>query len=351
MRWLIAHPGPQFSVHDVFVGWRDALKAAGEDVSVFNLDDRLAFYDSVLLPMPHTEGQFRKALTAQQAIELAVNGLAAALFKIRPDVLFVVSGFFTDTDLIDQARRLGITVIVLATESPYEDARQLALAPHVDLMLINDPLRIDEYRAITKTVYVPHAYRPEVHYPGDSPYDPCDLAFVGTGYPSRQKFFESMDLDGLDVVLAGSWLGLSEDSPLRHYLGHSVDECCDNTEAADLYRAASVGINLYRREADDEDSLFGVAMGPREVEMSACGLFFLRDPRPESDDVLGMLPKFATPDEAGELLRYYLHRPKARERLAVRAREAIADRTFGNHVAQLLRLIERQPGSAHTSGG
>ena len=46
-----------------------------------------------------------------------------------------------------------------------------------------------------------------------------------------------------------------------------------------------------------------VAMGPREIEMAACRLFFLRDPRPECDEVFPMLPAFDGPEDAGS------HRP------------------------------------------
>lgn len=353
MRWLIAHPGPQFSVADVFEGWVEGLRDVGEKVHVFNLSDRLALYDHALLPT-EVDGQFRRALTAEQAIELAVNGLAAAMWKLRPDVLLVVSGFFTPHEMLDQARRYGTRVVVLCTESPYEDDRQLALAEHADLMLLNDPVNLARFAEMTPSVYVPHAYRPDVHHPGESRYAPCDLAFVGTGYPSRVGFFEAMDLSGLDVVLGGNWQGLPEESPLREHIGHDVEECTENAETAELYRAARVGINTYRREtgapvnqvaadASGLERFAGWAIGPREVEMAACGLFFLRDPRPESDSVLGMLPRFSGPSEAGELLRWWLAHPDRRQVLADRAREAVADRTFAAHAAQLLRLFDRRP--------
>jgi spore maturation protein CgeB len=346
MRWLIVHPGPGFSVADVYTGWVEGLRAIGETVSEFNLGDRLAFYDSVLLPLDDDNRQFRKALTGEQAIELAVNGLAASLFKVRPDVLLLVSGFFTDVAILEQARQLGTKVVVLNTECPYEDDRQLKLAEHADLALVNDPVSVDRFAEVTKTVYTPHAFRPQVHHPGHSRYPACDFAFVGTGYPSRMDFLSQMDLSGVDVLLAGHWSNLPEDSPLRQYLGHAVNECCDNHQAAELYRTARVGMNLYRREANDAESTFGVAMGPREVEMAACGLFFLRDPRQESDEVLGMLPSFTNPGEAGELLRWYLKHGDARCKLAESAREAVQDRTFTNHATRLLRLFERQPVSA-----
>jgi spore maturation protein CgeB len=99
-------------------------------------------------------------------------------------------------------------------------------------------------------------------------------------------------------------------------------------------------LNLYRREAHAADKADGWSMGPREVEMAACGLFFLRDPRPEGDEVLDMLPTFATPEDASEQLRWYLGHDGEREAAARKAREAIQDRTFDNHAARLLRLLE-----------
>lgn len=342
MRWLVAHPGPQFSVADVEAGWIEALRDLGEDVYEFNLDDRLALYDSVLLEQG--EGLFRKALTADQAIQLAMNGLAAGLFKIHPHILFVVSGFFTDTDMLDQARRYGTRVVLMMTEEPYEFSRQINLAQHADLCLLNDPTNIDQYRAVTAAEYMPHAYRPRLHVPGPVVPDMvCDLAFVGTGYPSRVDFLERMNLDGLDVILGGNWQRLTDDSPLRKYVGHDIDDCIDNADVVPLYRSASASLNLYRREAEAEHLTSGWAMGPREVELAATGCFFLRDPRPEGDELFPMLPTFAGPEDAGEQLRWWLQHDGHRREAAVRAREAITDRTFRNHAAKLLRLLDRQP--------
>jgi hypothetical protein len=77
--------------------------------------------------------------------------------------------------------------------------------------------------------------------------------------------------------------------------------------------------------------------------MAACGAFFLRDPRPEGDRVLSMLPTFSDPDEAGALLRWHLDRPDTRRALADAACAAVADRTFTASATQLLRLLGKQP--------
>lgn len=339
MRFLVAQPGPAFSVHDLYVGWTEALRAAGQQVFEFNLHDRLTFYGSVFVEAG--EGRFRRALNQEAAADLALNGLYAAILKIRPHVLFIVSGFFATAHLMDVARAAGVTVVLVCTESPYEDDRQLVQAGHADLVLLNDPTNIEQFRAVARTEYFHHAYRPAVHHPGPAePKLTCDVAFVGTGYPSRVEFLEAMELDGLDVLLAGNWQLLAEDSPMRAWVGHGFEDCCDNDDAARIYRSARTGLNLYRREASAPELVDGWAMGPREVEMAACGLFFLRDRRGEGDELLPMLPTFDSPAEASALLRWYLDRDDIRTELAGKARQAVADRTFDAHAARLLRLLD-----------
>jgi hypothetical protein len=342
MRWLVVHPGPEFSVQDVYAGWVEALREVGEIVIEFPLGDILTFYDGAHIDPG--DGKLKKALNEEQVKAFAADRLAAALFKTRPHVLFAISAFFTDVRILDQARSYGTRVVLMHTESPYEDERQLGLAPHADLNLLNDPTNLARFEAIASTIYAPHAYRPGVHHPGPANPDlTCDFSFVGTGFGSRVEFFDAMNLDGLTVKLAGNWQRLTEQSPLRPYLIHPINHCLDNDEAADLYRSSRVGLNLYRREAEAEHLIAGVAMGPREVEMAACGLFFLRDPRPESDEVFPMLPSFIGAEEASEKLRWWLVHDTAREVAAAHACEAIADRSFRNHATRLLRLFDRQP--------
>jgi hypothetical protein len=311
----------------------------GHQVAEFNLSERLTFYDAALLEVG--PGAFKKALTAEQAQSLAVNGLYAAMYKVRPDVLFAVSSFFYPHDLFDLARHDGTRVVVLHTESPYEDGRQLQTAEHADLNLINDPMNLEAFERVASTVYTPHSYRPDIHRPGPPVVElAADFAFVGTGFASRIDFFERMNFDGIDVLLGGNWSQITDESPLRKFVAHDPEECMDNTQTVDVYRSARVGLNLYRREAEAEHLATGFAMGPREVEMAAAGLFFLRDPRPEGDEVLSMLPTFTTPEDASDQLRYWLTKPDTRRELAGKAREAIADRTFTNQAARVLRLLD-----------
>ncbi len=341
MRWLACQPGPQYSVKDVHDGWVEALRNAGETVLDYPLGDWLTFFGEALLP--RSANEFFRALSNEQAIEASADRLAAALWKTRPDVLLLTSGFFLPTPLLDTARRDGVKIVVICTEQPYELARELDIASHSDIALLTDPTTIEHFRQVCTAVHQPHCYRPTVHTPGPPARElAADFAFVGTGYPSRIRFLEAMGLDGLDVLLAGNWAQLDEDSPLRAYVAGGLEDCLDNDKTLQVYRSAKVGINLYRREAETPELSAGWAVGPREVEMAAIGAFFLRDPRPEGDELFPSLPTFTSPGEAGELLRWHLANPAAREAAAHQAREAVADRTFDNAAARLLRLITEE---------
>lgn len=347
MRWLIGHPGPAFSVHDLFEGWTEALRGLGEEVFTFNLDRRLQFYDAACIAdeeQPDADGprMFRKAMSREKAIETAAYGILGSAYQCWPHVILLISAFFTPPPLLDMMRGRGHKIILLHTESPYQDDEQLTRAAHADLNLVNDPVNLDRYTELGPAAYMPHAYRSQIHYPADrGAAKKWDLSFIGTGFPSRVKFFEAMDLDGLDVHLAGPWLNLPPDSPLRDWTMTDDEGCVDNDQTAGIYRQSRCGINFYRREAEGAHAGEGWAAGPREVELAACGTWFTRDPRPESDELFPMLPSYTCPAEAGEQIRWALAHPGERADAAARARAAIDDRTFTNNAKALLRIISK----------
>jgi spore maturation protein CgeB len=141
------------------------------------------------------------------------------------------------------------------------------------------------------------------------------------------------------VKLAGNWQQVEDGSPLIPFLMHERGECIDNTDTARLYRSAKASLNLYRKEHSDGAHADGWAMGPREVELAACGSFFFRESRPEGDGLFPMLPQITTPEAFGDELRWWLAHDDARLSAAVAARAAIVDRSFANTAARLLDLV------------
>lgn len=339
MRIVAVRPGPAFSVQDVHDGWVYGLREAGAEVVDYNHDARVEFYARAALEQDdHT---FKLAVEPHRAVAMALNSLHAVCYQYRPDVVLITSGFYTLAHHLDVIRSHGTKVVILHTESPYEDDRQLERAAHADLNIVNDPTNLAAFRERGRAYYVPHAYRPDRHYPRPGLAEHAsEVCFVGTAYPSRISFLESVDWAGVDLALAGNWQWLRDDSPLRKYVAHDIGMCCGNDETADLYAAAQMSFNLYRREANAPQLVAGWSMGPREVELAAMGVFFLRDPRGESDDVLGMLPAFSGPEEFGDLMRYWLPREAQRRDAAQRARAAIADRDFVTHARRLLEWLD-----------
>lgn len=339
MRWLTVQPGPSFSVADVHNGWVEALRSLGQEVADYNLDRRLTFYDQALLADDINDDQGRQAVhrafNREQAVTLAAQPILSEAMMKWPHVVLFTSAFFIPHLILEVLRSRGMKIVMLFTESPYQDGMQLDMARYADVALVNDPVNLDRFREVApQAVYMPHAYRPQVHYPASSPDREWDMAFVGTGFPSRIKFFGEMDLSGLKVKMAGPWEDPQEWADFDH------EDCISNTQTADIYRSSRTGINFYRRESEDDHAGEGWAMGPREVEMAACGLWFARDPRPESDGLFPMLPAFSSPLEASDAIRWALKHEDAREKAATAARRAVAGRTFENHARKLLALLD-----------
>lgn len=302
---FVVHPGPPLSQHDVWAGWVKALRQLGHEVRSYRTDNYLLAY--------------RQWPPSAEAVLAAQNGLRAVLRRVSPDLVLFIGNSFVSGELLED---VAAPVVLLHTESPYEDRRQLALAPFAAANLIGDPLNLAAYERCGPVHVISPAYDPDVHYPGSGPKD-IDFTFIGTALPSRTEFFGKMNLDGLEVCIDGG--------------GFFAPNGIDNATAAGLYRRSRAGINVYRREGDTAE---GVAVGPRELEMAACGLFFLRDSRPEGDELFSMLPTFSDPEEASEELRWWLEHGSAREERAIMARDAVKDRTFLAEASKAMKFLE-----------
>jgi spore maturation protein CgeB len=332
----VVHPGANWSTADVHRGWVRGLEAHGVQVDTFDLQARLMFYSKAQIVEP--DGSVSKVLDEQEVMHAASHGVLAAVYATWPDLVLVVTGSYSPPYLWELIRSRGHKVVIVHTESPYEDERQLVIAAEsgADINLINDPTHLAQFEQVGPSFYVPHAYDPAVHFPADiAPV--WDCSFVGTGFPERVRFLERVDWSGIRFGLGGLW-ELEPGSPLRDCLFHADPlGCVDNDVTADLYRATKVGLNVYRESNDGGYSTGdGWACGPREIELAACGTMFARQSRPESDELFPFLPVFEDPAEVGDIVRHYMGRDGLRAVLGARARAAVADRTFEVHAGRLL---------------
>lgn len=339
MRILVVHPGPEYSVSDVYEGYAEGFAALGHTVRGFNLNERLAFYSNVTLD--------DKQLELDDAATIVNKHLLAKCYEFAPDVIVIVSGFFITNFTWELWRNRHSKIVCLFTESPYEEDKQLQTARNADpaLVILNDPVHLGRYRADGLTAhYIPHSYRPEIHKPlnDNAQYD---FSFVGTGYPSRIQFFEGVDWGGLRVALAGNWPTLTNASLLHKFLITQTDAGLPNEETARLYGTSIASANLYRgsrgfvTEANGSHLVNGWAIGPREVELAATKTFFLREPRGEGDLLFPQMPTFNSPDEFSDQLRWWLQHDKERQEVVDQAFMTIRDRTFTNAARRLLELL------------
>lgn len=135
MRILICHPGPDFSVADVYYGWADALRELGNEVLMYNLNDRLVFYSKALLPKTDEHGNIvtdeqglpvvEQAVKSQKdAIVMSMQGLTHAAMTFWPDVILYVSGFFITGGMFQLFKLRKMKQVILHTESPYLSGRR-----------------------------------------------------------------------------------------------------------------------------------------------------------------------------------------------------------------------------------
>ena len=343
MRVMVVRPGPRFSVADVSHGLVKGLRQAGAEVYDFAFDSMLDFYGAIALKTK--SGRYKACFDAYGAAHQAGDRLQAAAYRFWPDVIILVSCFWVPPEVYGILRSRRHKIVAWFTESPYEDDKQLNIAPHVDYVALNDPLNLERFRAANpRSYYYPHSYDPDIHKPGPGRDDwRCDVGWAGTAFPSRYEFLEQVDWSGVDLKVGGMWkLAEGDGSPLIERLIHPVDECLDNADAVTLYQSSKLSFNLYRKETTPEGDTDGVAVGPREVELAATGTFFLREPRPEGDDLFPMLPTFTTPDEFTDVMRWWLAHDMHRVDAAAEARRAVADRTFLATARRLLGAVTSQ---------
>lgn len=340
-RILVVDPGVDFSTMDVHRGIVKGLRACGATVGEFSLTDRLTAFSRAKVT-DDDAGETRPMFPEfKMTVAVSNEMLRGAIWSLSPDLVVVISGHFVNDLTLRVCRARNMPVCAVMTEQPYELGRELRLAEQVDHVAVNDPTNIDRFRERCGSVfYRAHAYDPDVHHPNGRT-DDMGAVWVGTGYRSRIDWLERSHPswpDGFDVHLGGNWQELADDSPLRAHLmdQDDLESCVDNADVAALYRRARMTWNTYRRESEAGVHFAGRSCGPREIEAAASGCFFARERRPESDELFPMLPTIDDPAELGEVMAWVRDHDDERREAAMKAAEAVADRTFAASAADLL---------------
>lgn len=341
---LIVHPGAAWSTHDVWAGLVDAWRRIGACAD-YRLDARLGLaHDFLAWQYERRLAEDPAAVrpTEAQVVTEAWRGLLDRLVLAGCDSLLIVTGAFTHVPLIEAARRIGVKVYLVCTESPYQLDIERTLARHVDGCWTTERTAVEALRAACpSTAYLPHAYRRGTHDVGAQPYDaqvPAhDVVFVGTYFRERLALLEGVDWTGIDLGLYGHTDQIPTDSPLRTCVR---GELVDNAVSAALYRRAAVGLNLYRRTPDG--CAHADSLNPRAYELAAAGCCVVSEARAEIVERFGpsVVAEVRTSAELAAAVRMLLASPETRQARGRAAQTAVASATWDARVAQMRVDVE-----------
>lgn len=347
VRILLVHPGASWSTADVYDGLSYGLQAHGATVIPYRLDTRIELSHRMLHGHWRRKAKRDPALPKPNRADVAYHAGADALamaLRDQVDVVLVVSAMLLHPDVLTLMKRAGLRVTVLFTESPYDHEHEMTVAGMVDGCWTNERTMLPAFRSVTPFAgYLPHAWHPLKHFPGerssDSEVPAHDVVFVGSGFPERIEFFNRVDWTGIDLALYGTWkkLGLSK----------SLEACVrgaaiTNEAAAALYRRAKVGLNLYRNRDSRRRPVTGESLSPRAYELAACGVFHLSAHRPEVDEVFGpLVPTFETPAEASALIRQWVPDAAGRAAIAAELPATVAEASWVERAATVLGDLRR----------
>lgn len=350
-KFLVVHPGASWATHDVYVGVVEGLRARGCAVAEFRLDGRLERSRDFL----HFLWRRQKRAAAERkwpkptlgdVLFMASQGIIErALERGCTDVLFI-SASFLPAERLELARRAGLRVWMLCTETPYEMARELELASMADGVWTHERAALPAFRAVNpRAEYLPHAWRSGVHDAPAAPESPeCDVLFCGSMFPERAAWFESINWDGINLALYGNFDGLAPRSPLRKFIRGGL---VPNGALVSLARRSRIVLNFFRAP---ESGVPAESLNPRCYEMAAARVCLVTDRRSEVLEKFGeAVPTFSTPAEAETLIRALLADDERRTACAASAARAVAADTWGARVEQMLANVAAWRSSASAS--
>jgi len=356
VRILTVAPGPRFSTWDLWKYYTQAFIDLGHDVFTFKYHDHIAYNTSALKSVCGLDIYSEK--NQKNSLMLSSEALISKIARTRPDVVFVVSALALPMNAWDwmnsfkESLKHPFKTMTLFTESPYVDYLQLEILRANDCAAVMDKASLESHREINKnTIYVPHAYSPEVHYPRPYSIDHVsDVFFVGTLFPERIELLSGVDWEGIDFRLFAGYSKGVEKSPINKY---TIQSFLDNdTEVPKYYTNAGVSLNVFRTArvpaVDDEDVEHigtdeAYSISPRCFEILACGGLLLTDARPELYDLFNVGKDLLVYDNASDLgdkIRYYLKYREERDAIVESGMQAVREYTYVKRASEIVSFLE-----------
>ncbi len=317
------------------------------DRSVGRLGATLISFDDRSFVIP---GRIREKISFLQHLDLTRinNNLIALVHRHRPDLCLITGGHRVFSETITKIKARGTKTILWTIDPPRDFDPVIKTAPYYNFVFTggSEAYQILKNYNIKSLHFLPFACDPGVHKPPNldkkerSLYE-TDIAFVGTIdphlYPYRVKVLEAISDFNLSVWGPGR-NSLPNDSPLKPLI------CGGETPSqvwTKIYSVSKIVICIHYKDPQDKIPCYQAS--PRVYEALACGAFLIVDAQ---KDVLTLfknkeeLVVFRDIAELRKILKYYLERPEARERIAQKGREKVLrEHTYLNRIKTMLDIV------------
>ena len=259
--------------------------------------------------------------------------LLSAARAFRPDLILVLWGNTLSPDLLRSLKKTsGAPMAAWWVDDPFRH-RAEKLIPFYDFFFIFDRSYIPAIREQggRNVRFLPCACDESVYYPRrlsrrDETLYKSDVAWVAWYYPDRARIAEA--LSSVDLKIWG-----------RHWPGNFVreDRFVKDVVAAKIYSATKIGLNSHSGQSRQG------GLNTRSFELLAAGAFELTDAVEGMEELLEPgreVAVYRSPEEARDLVRFYLKNPGERQRMARAGRERVlSQHTYFQRMKTLLKEI------------
>lgn len=353
MRVLVVAPGPRFSTYDTFTYYHDAFINLGHETFAFKYHDHFGYHATALSLMEDKTGEEYEL--QMRAIGLSAESLISRVARVKPDLIFIVSGLALPIgvwdwlDTFKDSLKNPFRTMILFTESPYIDESQFPLIDRVDYAATTDKASLPAFREINeRSMYIQHAHNPVVHkmWPASRAHQ-ADVFMVGTGFPERILLMSQVDWEGIDLrIFGGNWGDLPESTLLDgHY---SLDFISNSEQVVQWYSNSKICPNMFRTAKWPGENVLHVSPGdgysisPRCYEIMGCGGFLLTDTRPELLELFKEGKDFVAfegPEDLEDKIRYYLVHDRERRKIALSGRSAVRGHTYEDRAKKIIEFV------------
>jgi glycosyltransferase involved in cell wall biosynthesis len=279
------------------------------------------------------------------------NAIINRLDTFMPDVLLVYKGAFVRPATLQHARKINCKLVLF-----YPDVSTTFHGPNIpkciplyDLIFTTKTFGITDMKqryGVKNAIFIPHGYDPDIHRPlpvssSDADIFGCDVSFIGTWSPKKEKWLAYLKehMPGINLKIWGDqWHKATAQIIKSSIQGKSV--------IGDLYALAiqCSKINLGILSEQVEGASSGDLITSRTFHIPGASGFMLHERNKESvqyfqeDKEVGF---FDGPEELVEKVKYYLNNSSVREQVRLAGnKRAMRDHSLDARAAVVIRHLE-----------